>query len=139
MRCTDRVRCVAYQSTKTAASATAKTAVDTRYGTPSSTCSTSATIVPNTATISTANQYTHGTYRRTANCRASATTSSTKAPPTATKGSIVFTRKSEAVSPIAVVSSLVTQNRAVTAGTVLRIPSASRTGGPPPCAVGPNA
>jgi hypothetical protein len=40
---------------------------------------------------------------------------------------MVFTRKSDAVSPMAVVSNLVAQNRAVTAGTVLRIHSASRT------------
>ncbi len=45
----------------TTASATAKAAVETAYGTPITTCATSAAIVPNTLTITTAAQYTAGT------------------------------------------------------------------------------
>ena len=52
------VRC---HSQNTAARATANSTVDAMYGTPNSTCKTSAAIVPNTATIVTVSQYTHGT------------------------------------------------------------------------------
>lgn len=48
-------------TTKTTASATAKTTVDTAYGTPTPTCATSAAIVSNTLTSTTAVQYSAGT------------------------------------------------------------------------------
>ncbi len=52
----DSVLSVRCQATKTATSATAYSTDDAMYGTPKPTCSTSAHIVPNTPTITTANQ-----------------------------------------------------------------------------------
>ena len=62
------------------------------YGTPNPTCSTSAAMVPNTPTMTTASQYVHAMYRRTENCRTRAATKNTKPRPTAATGLMAWTR-----------------------------------------------
>lgn len=52
----DRVLSLTYQSAMIAASTTTKNAVEATYGMPSPTCRTSAAIVPNTLTMTTAAQ-----------------------------------------------------------------------------------
>ena len=93
-----------------------KPSVDATCGTPSPTCSTSAAIVPKTLTISAAVQQAAATWRRTRSWTTSAPTSASSASGTTTSGGKRFTRKSEVVSPIPVVSTFTTQNAAVTAG-----------------------
>src|SRR5215469_3721266 len=99
----DSVRSARYQMTKMTASATPNIVTDTLYGMPIPTCSASATIVPNTATIATAVQYGHVRYVGTRNCQTIAIANTTKPASTARYGLYRFTRKSATASPIAVV------------------------------------
>ena len=55
----DSVRSVRPQAMKTAARTTAYRMLEAMYGTPKPTCSTSAAMVPNTPTMTTASQYVH--------------------------------------------------------------------------------
>src|SRR6202035_5166450 len=105
----ESVRSLRYQTTKMAVSPVAQSAADSAYGIFSSMWAASAHMVPNTATIATANQYTGAMYRRTKNCSASETTMPTPPIATAMYGSIVCTRESDSDSPIAVVRILTAQ------------------------------
>jgi len=103
------VRSVAYQEASVIASKTANSAVESAYGTWNWMCSASAHIVPNTATIDTASQYSHVWYRRARNWAIIAMAHTTKPMNTARYWLRSAAIVSETASPIAVVSSLAIQ------------------------------
>ena len=70
-------------------------------------------------TMTIANQYTAGTYREARNCATKAATSTSAVTTTAIVPP-TRTNESDAASPIPVVNTLTTQNRAVTWGTLAR-------------------
>src|SRR5260370_32558397 len=115
----ETVRSIKTQPAKITVSPAAQSAAEAAYGIFSSIWAASAHMVPNTATIATANQYTGAMYLRTKNCSASETTMPTPPIATATYGSIVWTRWSDSASPMAVVTVLTAQKGAVMTGTFL--------------------
>src|ERR1700751_2481604 len=87
------------------------------YGSPSTTCMTSATIVPNTATIDTAVQYGQVRYRGVRNCHTIAAANTAKPRTTPRDLLTSSTTQSDTAAPIAVVSSFTIQKYGLTAGT----------------------
>src|SRR5579875_478213 len=115
-----------YQAANVTIRQMAQKRADTRYGSPSTTCMTSAAIVPNTATMDTAVQYGQVRY-----CQPIASANTTKPRITPRYLFTSRTTKSDSASPIAVVSSFTAQKYGPTAGTfgtpgTLRAPGAVR-------------
>src|SRR4051794_24499741 len=110
-----------YQTENVSASAAPKTIVVTSSGTPILSVKLSVISVPNTLTSATVSQYMLGTYRLARNWKMRMIARST---PVTTEVPVrpklrLTSRKSAAVSPTVVQSTLMTQKYSVTSGTLL--------------------